>query len=115
MTATLPKTSGGEVFIRWPIAGSKFASFSTSFVRSTMPSLPNDDIGLAGLRVERDQLVTRRDGENPGLAVRRSSTTTPRLFLRTPFARAPFVEPPYPERFAGARVGRDDRPADRRR
>src|SRR5881392_357489 len=33
MMATLPNTKGGEVFIKWPMDGLKFASFSTCSVR----------------------------------------------------------------------------------
>ena len=41
MIATLPNTNGGDVFIKCPMEGLKFASFSTCSVRSTMPLLPN--------------------------------------------------------------------------
>ena len=48
------------------------------------------------LRVQCDQLVARRYGEDLVFAARRSSTATPRLFFRTPSVRTAFVETPYP-------------------
>ncbi len=103
----LPETSGGEVFIRCPTAGLKLASFSTSFVRSTMPSVPNACNRVTRLRIQCYQLVARRDGEDPRL-LPVGPIGDAAAVLPDPISTRAFVEAPYPKRLTCSRIGCHD-------
>ena len=74
-----------------------------------MPSLPNVGMGRPGLRVERDQLIARRDQEKPRVALAVGPVGEPAILRpRGAIAALAFVEAVHPERLAGGRVDGDD-------
>ena len=85
--------------------------WSSSVLRSTMPLRPNDRTGHAGLRVQRNELIAGRDGENAFVAfavgpVRDAAT---RSLARRAFAALALVHAPHPQLLARFGIDRHDR------
>ena len=105
-TTTSRTTIAGELEPIWP-------GFTTSrsrpSVSSTIPFLPNVGMGRPGLGVERDELIARRDEEEPRVVLAVGPVGEPAiLFSRGAIAAFAFVEAVHPERLAGGRVDGDD-------
>ena len=77
-----------------------------------MPSTPNARHAHAGLRVQRDELIARRDVEDPFLfAVGPVREAAPRQLARRCGAARAFALAVHPQLFAGFGIERDDRAA----